>query len=190
MNIGKRIKAIRIHRKLTQDELGKMIGLGGDRVRQYELSIRSPKEEILREIVKALKVDYHSLKKIDYENAVALDLVETLFWLEEFGLLNIDLFSFEKINEKEETWKYDAKFNRYSVDRLIDEVPVGIAIRDNNNLSIFLKEWMLRKQELLSGDITQSEYFEWKINFPASSDNCGKSIPNVQWKKQTSALYH
>ena len=51
----------------------------------------------------------------------------------------------------------------------------------------FLREWCLRKEQLKSREISEDEYFEWKINWPASSssvdekgnDNCNNSY---QWK--------
>ena len=45
-------------------------------------------------------------------------------------------------------------------------------------LNDFLKEWTLRKEELKSGKITRDEYFEWKINWPQTCDDCGKREPS------------
>ena len=49
-------------------------------------------------------------------------------------------------------------------------------------LNNFLKEWTLRKEELKSGKITRDEYFEWKINWPQTCDDCGKREPSKQWR--------
>ena len=49
-------------------------------------------------------------------------------------------------------------------------------------LNDFLKEWTLRKEELKSGEITRDEYFEWKINWPQTCDDCGKREPSKQWR--------
>jgi len=35
---------------------------------------------------------------------------------------------------------------------------------DYGVLNDFLKEWVVRMDELKSGEITRDEYFEWKIN--------------------------
>lgn len=51
-------------------------------------------------------------------------------------------------------------------------------------LNDFMKEWILRKEELKSGKITRDEYFEWKINWPQTCDGCGKFEPKRQWKKK------
>ena len=48
-------------------------------------------------------------------------------------------------------------------------------------LNNFLKEWTLRKEELKSGKITRDEYFEWKINWPQTCDDCGKREPSKQY---------
>ena len=37
---------------------------------------------------------------------------------------------------------------------------------DYNILGGFMIEWMLRKQQLRSGEITKEEYQEWKLNWP------------------------
>ena len=49
-------------------------------------------------------------------------------------------------------------------------------------LNDFLKEWTLKKEELKSGKITRDEYFEWKINWPQTCDDCGKCEPKKAWK--------
>ena len=49
-------------------------------------------------------------------------------------------------------------------------------------LNDFMKEWILRKEELSSGVITRDEYFEWKINWPQTCDGCGKVEPKRQWR--------
>ena len=46
--------------------------------------------------------------------------------------------------------------------------PVGMWI-DYGLVNEFLREWCLRKEQLKSGEISEDEYFEWKINWPASN---------------------
>ena len=55
-------------------------------------------------------------------------------------------------------------------------------------LDQFLKEWTIRKNELAAGEITKDEYFEWKINWPQTCDDCGKHKPKKEWRKQTELL--
>ncbi len=50
-------------------------------------------------------------------------------------------------------------------------------------LDDFMKEWLLRKQELSNGIITHEEYMEWKVNWPRTADGCGKHQPSIPWRK-------
>jgi len=43
MTIGEKIRKYRTFKGLTQAELGKMVGLSGDRIRQYESDVRTQK---------------------------------------------------------------------------------------------------------------------------------------------------
>ncbi|WP_196592540.1 helix-turn-helix domain-containing protein [Pectinatus sottacetonis] len=65
MTIGDKIRHIRAFRGYTQSQLGKMVGLSGDRIRQYENDVRKPKPELLQKIVKALNVDESVLSEIN-----------------------------------------------------------------------------------------------------------------------------
>ena len=59
---------------------------------------------------------------------------------------------------------------------------------DYGVLNNFLKEWGVRMDELKSGEITRDEYFEWKINWPYTCDDCGKFEPKKQWRSVKSEL--
>ena len=62
--------------------------------------------------------------------------------------------------------------------------PKRIAICfDYNLLNDFMTEWMLRKQQMRSGEITREEYQEWKLNWPQTADDCGKFEPKKVWRK-------
>ena len=50
-------------------------------------------------------------------------------------------------------------------------------------LNEFLSEWQLRRKELSDEIITEEEYAEWMLNFPATSDDCGKTEPVKKWRK-------
>ena len=47
----------------------------------------------------------------------------------------------------------------------------------------FMREWLLRQQELHSGEITRDEYFEWKLNWPETCDDSKKFDYYIQWRK-------
>lgn len=44
-------------------------------------------------------------------------------------------------------------------------------------LNDFLKEWVVRMDELKSDEITKDKYFEWKITQPQTCDGCEKYEP-------------
>ena len=48
----------------------------------------------------------------------------------------------------------------------------------------FMREWLLRQQELHAGEITREEYFEWKINWPCTCDDSKRFDYYVPWRKE------
>ena len=60
--------------------------------------------------------------------------------------------------------------------------PVGIYF-NYGLVDEFMHEWLLRQQELDAGEITRDEYFEWKLNWPRTCDDCGKCEPSIPWRK-------
>ena len=89
MDIGQRIRFVRLFRGMKQEELAEKIGLGGGengrtRISQYENGKRTPKEDLLEKISDALQID--SLYLSSKEKTDALDLVFTLFDWDEGGL--------------------------------------------------------------------------------------------------------
>lgn len=57
MGIGKRLKEAREYAGLTQEELGKLVGVTGSAITNYEKENSHPKEEIMYALINALKVD-------------------------------------------------------------------------------------------------------------------------------------
>ena len=55
-------------------------------------------------------------------------------------------------------------------------------------LNDFMKEWILRKEEMKSSVITRDEYFEWKINWPQTCDDCVKHEPKRKWRSANAKL--
>lgn len=85
MTIGNKIKKYRILRGLTQEQLGAMVNLTGDRIRQYENDVRKPKKELRIKIAEVLKVNPIVLFEPDYDNPNSV--MHTLFELEDiYGL--------------------------------------------------------------------------------------------------------
>lgn len=166
MAVGDRIKRIRNVRGLTQKELGFAIGFDDKtadvRVAQYESGTRTPKEDMLKKIAAALDVNYRAI----YEPTLyaAEDVMYTLFELDEHynGMQIYDVTDNSDLNYPEE----------------------HKAISFNNHLlDDFLKEWQLRKQELVEGKISREEYLEWKINWPQTADDCGQHESSKKWRK-------
>ena len=67
MNIGKRIKYVRMLRGMRQEELAGKVGLGYNengrtRISQYENGKRTPKEDMLEKISEALNVESYYLR--------------------------------------------------------------------------------------------------------------------------------
>ncbi len=66
--------------------------------------------------------------------------------------------------------------------------PVGMWI-DYGLVNDFMREWCLRKEQLKKGEISEDEYFEWKINWPATNskvDFNGKDNKkcSYNWRKE------
>lgn len=53
-----------------------------------------------------------------------------------------------------------------------------------NILDSFMKEWKIRKDELLAGEFTKDEYMEWKLNWPAAANDCGRFKRYREWRKK------
>ena len=61
--------------------------------------------------------------------------------------------------------------------------PVGIYF-NYGLVDEFMREWLLRQQELHAGEITRDEYFEWKLNWPCTCDDSKRFDYYVPWKKE------
>lgn len=167
MAVGERIKRARNFRGMTQKELGVAIGFeeksADIRIAQYESNTRTPKEELLRKIATVLDVNYRSL----YEPTLyaAKDIMYTLFELDEH-------YPDTQLYEISDT-----------IDSNLTETHMSISFR-SCLLDDLLKEWQLRKKQLATGEITRDEYLEWKLNWPQTTDDCGKHTSHKKWRKK------
>ena len=59
--------------------------------------------------------------------------------------------------------------------------PVGIYFH-YGLVDEFMRKWLLRQQELHAGEVIREEYFEWKLNWPYTCDDCRKCAPKIQWR--------
>jgi hypothetical protein len=123
---------------------------------------RTPKEDILKKIAETMDVNYRAL----YEPTLysAEDVMYTLFELDEH---------------------YPIRFHE-----VVDHSDPGspekhIAVDFHTHLlHNILQEWLQRKKDLADGVICKAEYTEWKVNWPQTADDCGKTEPSKKWRKE------
>lgn len=180
MTVGKRIKRIREFRKITQKELGLALGYPENsatvRIAQYEANTRIPKKETAIEIAKILQCNYVAIYDDDLDSVE--QVMETLFWLDDSCFFK--LFNFQKLYNSNEPWVFKASYNDYNYMQSFP--PIGISI-SYGLVNDFMREWLTRQKELENKEISEEEYFDWKINWPHSCDDNGKFEPSYQWRK-------
>lgn len=166
MSIGDKIRRIRQFRGMTQEELGVAVGFKMEsaryRISQYETGSRKPREDLLKEIAKALDVNY----RVIYEPKVISleDVMYTLFYLDDLFSLRVhDIMDLSDPSFPEK------------------RIAVSFGLHSLNSL---FKEWLIRYKELEEGIISKDEYREWQLNWPQTSDNCGKTTPSKEWREK------
>ncbi len=190
MTVGEKIKYIRTFRGMTQQQLGTAIGLpakGADnRMAQYETNYRVPKKDMLEDIAESL--DVSPLNFITPVSGSAEDIMQTFFWLDEDNPEALHFFPMVPSKKKYGTGnaikaQYDNNDDMPSIP------PVGMWFH-YSSVNDFMHEWMVHKQELAEGQITQAEYLEWKLNWPDTCSERGSAHepcePKYQWKKSDS----
>lgn len=108
------------------------------------------------------------------------------FWLDEDNRNTFHLFQLVR-NPGKCNASDDKSICYNDSDEWPAHAPVGMWI-DYGLVNEFLREWCLRKEQLKSGEISEDEYFEWKINWPATSskvDYNGKDDKkcSYNWRK-------
>lgn len=140
MTIGQRIKSIRKIRGLTQKELGLECGFTDStsdvRIRQYESDSRVPKEETLKTIAKALKINYRLI--FDLEIQTSFDILFTFFELEQE--------------------------NKISIKSLDEGCNITLSFNNDEGIAQLFKEWKIKKEDFYRGVITEEEYLSWKMD--------------------------
>jgi transcriptional regulator with XRE-family HTH domain len=76
MNIGNRIKELRSQKKLTQAELGEMVGLTYIQIGRYETGKSAPSSEGVQKLAQALDTTTDYLMNGDHDVAVAAQLTD------------------------------------------------------------------------------------------------------------------
>jgi transcriptional regulator with XRE-family HTH domain len=191
MTLGKRIQLIRKHRKITQKELGIRIGLhevsdksnektAETRIAQYENNLKIPRQDVIDKL--ALALDVNPLNLEDVPPGTLDYIMQTLFWLEESSPGLTQLFVMESISWRDPTYDAEDRVVKYNDnDDWPARAPMGMYFNDIA-LNDFLREWHTRQEERRQGVITDKEYFEWKINWPYTTDNEGRREPPYRWR--------
>lgn len=150
MAIGDKIKKIRVKRDMTQKDLGLAIGFNEKtadvRMAQYESGTRVPKEAVIVKIAEVLKVN------ADYLMAPAIDKTEEII----HALIYLDELNQLKMEAENYCTPEGAELKR---------IKISLTYLDT-----YLEEWYNKKKALENEAITQDEYYEWKVNWPESSD--------------------
>ncbi len=183
MTIGEKIKIIRIFRNMKQLELGIALGFSestaDNRIAQYETNYRVPKKDVLLKIAEILDVSPSNF--FVEPTGSAEDIMQTFFWLDESNRGAINLFQLTR-NDGKTNSSDDTSVRYNDNDNWPAKAPVGMYFK-YGLVNDFMQEWLYHKEQLKAGEITNDEYFEWKLNFPSTCDDCGKSEPSKRWRK-------
>jgi len=137
MNLGKRLRNIRMFRQLTQQALGKMLGFKGNstyiRIAQYERGQRTPKSDYLEKLSSVLDVVPEALNIPSINSST--ELMHLLFALEEFFDLRITVL--------------DNK----------------VCLTFGEETEPLLSEWYEKYKSFQNGDISENEYKNWQYNY-------------------------
>lgn len=149
LSLGKLIKKFRELRRITQKALGDRILLDDVRIRQYELDIRTPKDDVLENISAALHVNKEYLKEPDYPYTEH-DLMRFLFKLDD----SIEVKIRPVILNDEDP----------------DYTTTGIYFGSEAILRIrnMLEQWQEMKEKYENNEITKEALQDWKANYPDS----------------------
>lgn len=169
--IGRRIRAIRTARGLSQAELGEKVGLTADRIQKYENGARKPKLELLKKIAEALGVS--SLALTDPVVSNYTGVMFALFEMESTYGLNL-----EKKNGR---------------------VSIQLGENPSDSINENLSEWFEEKksvEEQMRAAVTdaerqalEEEYKFWKWTFPqALVDETSKELKKARIQEKIKQL--
>lgn len=173
MEVGQKIKKIRMFRCMTQRELG--IRLGYDRksadvrIAQYESGARVPKRETLSLMADILQVNI--LNFIRPHSGTAEDLMQLFFWLDEENRDAVHLFAMEMDREKIDGSSHSGI--ALCPDAAGGQPIVGIRF-EYGKMGEYLQNWLEKKQQLENQEISEKDYQEWKWKWPATKRSCHK----------------
>lgn len=136
---GARLEYIRRLRHMSEDDVAEYFGFGGKdphkTFNSYENNYREPSKCRLKEIAELYEVSVNAIKKYDFNNPI--DVIYNLMWLEEE-------FPYYEINLDH------SKF---------DESTYNLYVQNG------IRKWNEMRDKRESGEISDDEYLEWKLNF-------------------------
>ena len=71
--IGERLKELRIAKKLSQEQVGQIIGVAGSTVSLYEVELRQPPYDILVRFARLYRISTDYILGIDDRRAILVD---------------------------------------------------------------------------------------------------------------------
>lgn len=137
MTIGKKIKLARSLSGLTTKELGELIGLSNDRIRQYESDVRTPRKDKMKDFCDALDVSESFF--VNHHMETKEDIIQLLFDLERRCSMEVI-----QIDEKNNTY--------------------GILFKDNI-VNEGVKKWYEKRKLMKSGELSENDYALWQAKF-------------------------
>lgn len=145
MAIGERIKFFRNQHKMTQKQLGQLIGFPESnadvRMAQYENGARTPKKDLTNKLADILDVSPLALDVPEIDSY--LGLIHTLFALEDlYGL------TAKKVDGKVQLHIDDSKS------------------KDAAAVNEMLSSWADMKAKLENGEIARERYDRWRYRYP------------------------
>lgn len=166
MSIGERIKKARVFRGMTQKELGIAVGFNEKnadvRIAQYESNTRRPKDNLLYKMADVLDVGFFALYEPHQYNAESI-----MYSLFDQGNdpMRVQLEEVLTTNGLQRPQKRIAIIYNY------------------DHMDEYLREWKLRREQVLNHTITVKEYTEWVVNWPDTSDVFVEEPNYRDWKK-------
>lgn len=153
--IGRRIRAIRVEKGLSQAELGESVGLNANRIQQYENGARNPKLELCKQIAEVLEVEASAL--LDPQIANYIGAMYTFFEMETFYDLRL----------KEVDGQMCICFGESQFDPHVSSM--------NNNLKVWFERRKKMESDLLNAATEEEKkniihkYHMWEWNYPHST---------------------
>lgn len=158
--IGDKIYRICYFRGMTQKQLGVAVGFeersADVRIAQYESGTRTPKQTLVEKLAEVFDVNPQFLSNDEILGAEGVMMM--LFELDEHYPISIEDFTDEDGNQRK-------------------AICFGSVLMND-----FFTEWQRRKKDLADGKISKVEYTEWKLNWPKTTDDCGKHEPSKEWR--------